>query len=111
MPYFPVKPPDLPAPAGPETEKQPHPANGMAGWGARLLVENEAVDEVLVVDPLRALLADEDRAVEFAARARFQAAIGGDWDRLSRWAQNSWRAETRRGFGPVLAALRGLGGD
>lgn len=64
------------------------------------------------VDPLRVLLADEDRALEFATRARYEAArrritaVLPAWEDASEYLKKAWRDETPKVVGPVLAALR-----
>jgi hypothetical protein len=92
-------------------------SDGPIGWGASV---QEIVEVVLAAadqaDPLRALLADEDRLIESATRARHAATkartAGAElnWDDWPEWAKENWRKETRKFCGPVLAALREVAG-
>lgn len=65
---------------------------------------------LLLEDPLRVLLADEEALLEFAAHARHKAAGYDTWDDWPEWAQKNWRRETRTFCGAVLAALREVAG-
>ena len=62
-------------------------------------------------DPLRALLADEDRAVELLARASVDSHVGaGYFDQVSEEWRQTWVAMNRDRLVAQVAALREVAG-
>lgn len=79
--------------------------HGDAQYAARTVAE-AALRGADSLDPLRVLLADEDRAVEVMAAASWESDYGNKWTDQPEWSRDKWRTLHRAGHRAVLAALR-----